>query len=201
MKTKECKKCHIQKPLINYLNQKNSIDGTRHECKECANAKRRLYSKTKIGLISNIFSNQKQHSKRRGYNLPNYTKVEFLNWVLSREIFIELYNSWVDSNYDKLLVPSVDRINDYLPYTLKNIRVTTWEDNNDKGNLDVINGINNKNSKSVIQYSMDMTFLKEYYSLAQAERETGVDHSHISRVCLGKLRMAKGFIWKFKIKE
>lgn len=56
----------------------------------------------------------------------------------------------------------------------------------------------NKISKKVQQYSLDGKLLKEYTSLKNAEEETGIFKSNISRVCKGKLKSTGGFIWKYK---
>jgi hypothetical protein len=55
--------------------------------------------------------------------------------------------------------------------------------------------------KQVIQLTVDNTPIAEFESIAEAERLTGVDHRHISRVCNGNGLTAKGFKWEFKDKE
>ena len=111
-----------------------------------------------------------------------------------------LYNEWVTSGYDKYAKPSLDRIDDYKGYSFDNIQLMTWGENDTKGSLDVRNGINNKHSKAVLQYDLNGNFIKEYYSMAQAERETGVSHSNISNVCQHKryLITSGGYKWEYK---
>ena len=43
-----------------------------------------------------------------------------------------------------MLAPSIDRKDDYKPYTFDNIQLTTWQQNKAKGHEDCKNGINNK---------------------------------------------------------
>ena len=54
-------------------------------------------------------------------------------------------------------------------------------------------------SKQVYQYSKEGVLLATYPSLAEANRQTGVDDAAISKCCLGKYRYksAGGFIWKY----
>lgn len=54
------------------------------------------------------------------------------------------------------------------------------------------------NSKKIIvkQYDLQGKFLKEYPSLKEAERQTGVSTGGISNVCAGKRQTAGGYIWK-----
>lgn len=62
--------------------------------------------------------------------------------------------------------------------------------------------INHPNkSKWVIKLSKKNEILHFYPSTMQAERETGVSHSHIMKCCLGKknYRTAGGYIWKYAI--
>ena len=58
--------------------------------------------------------------------------------------------------------------------------------------------INNpKKSKTVIQYSLDVEFIKEWPSVIQIQRDLGFSSSHISGCCNGKRKTAYGYIWKF----
>jgi len=155
------------------------------------------YIKTENGLISQIYASQKHVSKNRGYDGPNYSKQELTEWLYLNN-FKKIYDDWVINNFDSKSVPSPDRLNDYLPYTLNNLRLVTWKINKEKHHSDRKNGINNKMSKSVLQYDLKGNFIKEYYSISQAVRETNVNQSGISLVCLGKRNTAGKFVWKYK---
>jgi hypothetical protein len=56
-------------------------------------------------------------------------------------------------------------------------------------------GINNKMAKAIIQYDKDMNFIKEYYSVISAERETGL--YNIGAYCKSQT-LLNDFYWKFK---
>lgn len=58
--------------------------------------------------------------------------------------------------------------------------------------------INGKLSKPVLQYTKNGDFVKEYPSLAEAERQLGFDYRHLSNCATGKRKTAYGFIWKYK---
>lgn len=53
-------------------------------------------------------------------------------------------------------------------------------------------------SKPVLQYDKNGNFIKEYPSIMDAERKTGIRHNIICRVCKGKQRTSGGYIWKYK---
>lgn len=57
---------------------------------------------------------------------------------------------------------------------------------------------NGKLSKEVLQYSLDGTFIKEFPSTREIERQLNFDNGFISKNCLGKCKSAYGFIWKYK---
>lgn len=56
---------------------------------------------------------------------------------------------------------------------------------------------NGKMSKSVIQYTLDGEFVKEWVSLHECSRN-GFHHQNIIRCCRGKYKQYKGYIWKYK---
>jgi group I intron endonuclease len=53
-------------------------------------------------------------------------------------------------------------------------------------------------SKSIIQYSVEGTLVREWKNAYQIQREMQFNQSHISKVCLGKQKTAYGFLWRFK---
>ena len=54
-----------------------------------------------------------------------------------------------------------------------------------------------KLSKTVLQFTLDGQFVKEWPSAIECERN-GYDNTSISKCCRGKLKTHKGFIWKYK---
>lgn len=58
---------------------------------------------------------------------------------------------------------------------------------------------NSKNQIIVIQYDMNDNFIKEYPSSTVASKETGIDSSHIIKVCKNKRKQTGGFKWKYKV--
>ena len=58
---------------------------------------------------------------------------------------------------------------------------------------------NPKKSKWVIKLNDKNEILHFYPSTAQAERETGVSSKNISACCLGKRRVAGGYVWKYAV--
>jgi len=194
---KVCRVCKKLKTIDEFYRNRSRYDGRQSECKKCDEKRKSGYYRTKNGLITRIYNSQCLSSIRRGHILPSYSKQELKEWTLNQLIFHILYDNWENSGYEKMLIPSFDRINDYLGYSLDNIQITTWKENFDKGHLDKKNGINNKNSKAVISTHKITGEQTEYYSAMQASRETNIAQASISRCCLDKVKTAGGFYWRF----
>ena len=155
-------------------------------------------SRTRKGLMERLYYAQTRNSKARGHKLQEYTKEEFVEWCIADSIFEELYLKWVDSGYDKYLRPSVDRKDDYLPYTFSNIQLMTWRDNDRKGALDRRNGKNNKISKKVFKLDASGNDIAEFNSISEAARKCGVSVGTISNHANNKTTTKKGIkLWRF----
>ena len=59
-------------------------------------------------------------------------------------------------------------------------------------------GYNNKNSKSVLQFSLDNILIKEWSSSGEVGRVLKVSQGNISNCCNKKQKTAYGFIWRYK---
>ena len=194
---KICSSCKTNKPLSEFDKNKYKKDGLQTGCKLCQKENKKAYKRTKNGLISIIHTNQISHSRTRLHAAPNYSRSELREWALSQPIFHDLYDKWVASGYFIEKIPSFDRLNDYFPYSLDNLQIMTWRENNKKCGDDRKNGVNNKTSKSVIQMDLSGNFIKKHHSLSHAGRISGIGFKMISRCCLGKRKKTGGFKWRF----
>lgn len=73
-----------------------------------------------------------------------------------------------------------NKANNYV----SNLERATWSENNQHA-LDTKLRVNKNNAQSipVRQYSLDDEFIASYPSMAEAKRQTGIDHSNIGRAC------------------
>lgn len=55
--------------------------------------------------------------------------------------------------------------------------------------------------RSIIQYTLNGSFIREYDSLAEASKFTNIHKSSISNVCNGKSHTAGGYRWAYKDKQ
>lgn len=197
---KVCMQCKLSKNIDNFRDRAIAKDGLNSNCIACEKLNCVRYSRTKKGVINTIYRSQKSSSRHRGMPLPTYSIDWLSKWLIEQLLFHELYDRWVNSNYNKYCKPSVDRLDDSLSYTADNIQLMTWEENKNKYDSDRINGIDKKQNKKIFQYSKDYTYINSFHSfhsLAKANIDTNISKSGISLCCSGKAKTAGGFIWKY----
>ena len=194
---KTCTKCQTPKSLEKFNKSKSMLDGHLNVCKPCQAIAQLEYRRTKKGLVSDIYSEQKRSSRRRGHKPPAYTVLELRQWFREQPSANKLYKAWKLSGYDKDLRPSVDRLDDSKSYSFDNIQLMTWGENKAKGYADVKSGKIKSRNKAVVQMDMDGNFIAEHHSAAEASRKTGTNRHRISDCCNNKIDSFNDFKWKF----
>lgn len=58
-------------------------------------------------------------------------------------------------------------------------------------------GKDNLRARAVLQYDLNGKFIKEWECAMQVQRELGILHNNITKVCKGERKTAGGFIWKY----
>lgn len=196
-----CTECKTFKTEENYSRLSGSGLGIKYKCRECSSIEKDLYSKTKRGVIQTIWDSQKLSCKRREMDNPIYTKEWLFEWCLGQELFHILFDKWVESEYDKYMKPSIDRISNFKSYTEDNIQLMTWGENEKKANECLKNGTSRFEYVGVTQLSKEGEPIKEFLNSRQAERELGIAYQNIHHCCKGRRPFAGGFRWKFTKKE
>lgn len=155
-----CNKCKKNKPLNKYFKDKSKKGGYRARCKACESKRakgfydknkenilkkakayrdsnkaemieyQREYRRSKDNKLKALYNNQIVNSERRGHPKPNYTFNEFKSWAIDNDFHI-LFKVWEDKKFDKYFAPSGDRLDSSQPYTLDNLQLVTWKENED----------------------------------------------------------------------
>lgn len=114
----------------------------RENRKKTNNLCTKKYEKTINGFLVRLYRNMKsritgiQKLKYHLYkNKELIDKQTFYQWSKSSKTFHKLYKKWVESNYDRKLTPSVDRINPNKGYILSNMEWVTHSENSRRGSL------------------------------------------------------------------
>jgi len=197
MDSKKCTKCGEIKPKTEFYTRKNRPSGVRPSCKKCEISNRIDYQRSLVGLVSRIYSNQRRNCRYRGYENPIYTKKELLEFLLSSSKYLELHSDWVNSGYKIGLSPSVDGIDDYKTYSIKNIQVVTWKENRELYYDSVKSGINTKDCLPIIKMDLEGNEIEEYFSIAEAGRKNKMRGQNITRAHK-KNTISGGYRWKLK---
>ena len=90
------------------------------------------YKRTIKGVSGTLYNTMKCSSRKRGHQPPSFSLGEFRVWLYDQPNFLSLYDKWVESDYDTKLKPSPDRIDNKLSYSLSNLQLMTWDENNKK---------------------------------------------------------------------
>ena len=193
---KTCKTCLEIKNYSNFTYSNKYKDNYVSDCKSCVAIRVSKYYKTLRGVMTRIFNGELTSSKDRGHPPPTYTKEELFDWLYLNGIE-NLFNAWEASNYTKNISPSVDRIDSTKPYTLENIRLVTWKENNDAAYTERKNCKRiTKQCRAIRQLTMEGEFIAEFKSIAHAARETNACRSNVNAVCTGRVPNANGFKWE-----
>lgn len=208
----ECKECRKKRSRKNHEKKKDSLEEKQRR-NEYSKQYRQDAKRTHEGWYSKIYRAMRTRNRKKfDLELP-FTKDEFIKWIEDNyyDKFVKLFQDYVDSDCDKYLCPSIDRIDDYKSYTFDNMQLITWKENDIKGT----NGVKNKIScaevgkkycsKTVLQYDIKNNLLMIFSSTHEAERVTGIDSSLIAKACRGfengGTGYAKGYIWNYKTQD
>lgn len=197
---KQCSKCKEYSNNFGICVRNNS--GLKSWCRTCTTIQSNLYGKTKKGLMTKIYSHQRRNCRYRNHQMPSYTLKELRKWCFNQDLFHKLYDEWTLSGYEKMLVPSIDRLDNYKSYTFDNIRIVTWQQNFLQSGKDIrdcklIHG--NKPQSAVAQYDLEGNFITEFKSQTMAMRKTSISQSGISSCCNGNVKTAGGYKWEHVI--
>lgn len=159
MKTQICFKCNLEKPLEDFYKHPQMPLGRVRKCKECNKLDIRIdYIKNREKKleydqyrnrynIQRIFNHKYSGIKSRCEKLTlsgkknsvfgkkYLSKEEWIKWCYSEtnyKKFIELYNNWIQSNCDRKLNPSIDRVDNKKGYIITNLQWLTQSENSSK---------------------------------------------------------------------
>jgi group I intron endonuclease len=133
----------------------------------------------------------------------------------TRALLRQKAKSWwaIQSNRDTFVSPCKGKhLSDEHKQKLRNAQIARWN-RTDRNNTNkvykteekrqkALEGLavgRNKNKKAIAQYTLSNELIKEYTSISEAVRETGICRSTISKVCLGSpaYKTAGGYLWKY----
>ncbi len=129
----------------------------------------------------------------KGYPEPNYTLGDLHNKYLTDGKFSRLYNEWVRSGYQKQYKPTLDRIDCKKPYSLDNIHPLSWAENRYKQRWE----LKRTRARKVFMLKGD-NVVKEFNSVTEAVRKTGLHQGNISSCLSGKRKTTGGYKFSYE---
>jgi hypothetical protein len=195
---KLCGRCCEVKSTDCFSISHGNKDGFASLCKPCVSQKNKEYWRTPKGRLAQMFAAQTQVSRQRGHPAPQYTKEELSTWA-HQQGYDALMVAWIASGFDKDLIPSIDRRNPNFGYSLNNIRLVTWVENNEKAYQDRKTCAHiTKQNRKVRQLTLDRQLVQVFDSIAAAARATGVQRTNINAMCAGRpqYKSVGGFLWE-----
>ena len=204
---KQCIDCNQTLPYTAFSKKASCKDGYNVRCKQCNTNKYKRGTLERV--IKKIYLTQIDNSIKRNHPLPSYTFNELVDWVKQQPNWDDLYNTWIQSNYERMLAPSIDRLDSLLPYSLSNIRLVSWKVNQQQSADDKYYGIDTRILRPVRAINKDGSIHKEYYSIKAAMRDMNTSSYHgITSVADGKPikdgkgnaympRTYKGYKWEW----
>ena len=191
---RKCPMCNKNKDPSEF--HKGNCNGLSTYCKECTYIYNRDRSRTKEGIVRDSYSHHKYRHRRSSRSDVPYTLDELRDFILCDE-FYALYDRWVESNYSKNLKPSIDRNDDSKGYSLDNIRITTWGENNLKGYSRRMYGDDGV-KKPVVGTNIKTGEVVEFISIAEAGRVLDISYRNIPSCIRGKRKSCGGYTWQYK---
>lgn len=125
------------------------------------------------------------------------SKEELKQFVIKNNIQ-DMLDYWIKNDCNKDFTPSINRLDDYKWYSLDNIELITWKENNNKWrkSIKTIEKVHNKLwiiakqkfSKKVQQMDLDWNLIAIYPSVREAGRQLWMDYGNISKVCRWEIK-------------
>lgn len=100
-------------------------------------------------------------------------------------------------------LPTVNHIDgDKANNSIKNLEWASYSENNRHAYRTGLKrrffGTDNPKSRVVCQYNNLREKIDEFISIVEANKQTGINKSHISSCCMGRRKTAGGYIWEHK---
>lgn len=156
-----------------------------------------------ISNLGNVMSFKRKNPKllSKVINLDGYYVVNLTKDKKTKVFTIHrLVAKAFISNLDNL--PQVNHKDENkLNNIVSNLEWCTLQYNHNYGSRNHRTGLSQRYSnrcKPVFQFSLDNTFIKEFSSLGEVQRQLGFMQHNISKCCRGQYAQVYGYIWKFK---
>ncbi len=151
---------------------------------------------TEKNHITILYGRVTSSHKTRNMDPVDYSKDDLSKWLYSNGYKV-MFRKWKRSGFIKDLAPSLDRLDTRGNYSLDNLELVTWHENQSRAYRDRIEGKGRMGDHNlgVTQLTLTGEHVKDHVSVSDASRDTGVNRGNISSAAEGRLPSAGKFIW------
>jgi len=122
-----------------------------------------------------------------------YTRLELIAFCEKSKNFQRLFATWLTSGCQLSIRPTIDRVDPLKNYSLDNIQVLTYSENNKKGNSELIK----TKGKKIIQKNDKGKIINRFNSIKEAGIILGINPTNICNALRGRLKTFKNCIWEY----
>lgn len=155
------------------------------------------YTRRRNGICKVIYNWQKRFHSLKNIAPLTYSCEDFVDWMRAQDNFDDIYDDWLDHDFDKAYRPHVARHDYNQGYELKNCFLTRKLDYSERNQ--VIKNQTRTGSKAVRGVSIatgeEMIFPSQGDAALYFDSPKGT--SNISRCCNGHIKSAYGFRWEY----
>lgn len=157
-----------------------------------------LYQISNFGRIKFLYNYRGRNNIlvpriKRGYYQIGLRKNVKRKWFAVHRLVAKAF---IDNPNNYPVINHIDE--DKLNNNVDNLEWCTYKYNNSYGNRIKKVVQTNKLRKEIAQYTLDGELVKEFFSIAEASRQTGFSMTNISNCVNGIFKQANGYIWKLK---
>ena len=184
-------KLHRSLKKYGYENHKFEVLET---CSKSLANERERYYQEKYEVIENGLNLKLTRSGDKSGKLSEETKLKISHSNKGKKIKSESIEKMIKTRKERGLNKHSDLIKKKISNTLKGHNVST--ETREKISKALKGRPNKALSKPVLQYNLKGEFVKEYPSLSEAKKQTGV--LNIIQNIKGKYKQSGGFVWKYR---
>ncbi|WP_133173949.1 NUMOD1 domain-containing DNA-binding protein [Staphylococcus agnetis] len=178
--------------------EKKGLDHRDSSSKEYHRKYAKALRRTKKGHLTQVYYGMKIRNKNKGFGKLPFTLTNFVEKYINSYEFVVLYEAYKKNNYEKVLAPSIDRINPKLGYFFENMQFITWNENKLKGEKErkIIS------SKPVNMYDYETgELIMKFSSAFEAAKYTGFHQGNIVKNLKGRRNKVGGCKFKYVERE
>lgn len=159
-----------------------------------------LYQVSNFGRVKSLSKKAGTSPREEKILKHSFTRTGYLRVCLRKDnknhaknIHNLVANAFIENKENKPQINHVDG-----DKTNNHVNNLEWVTRSENINHAYKNGLIQHKTREVIQYDMEMKYIKTWNSIKAASKELNILQSNITLCCQEKIKYAKGYIWRYK---